>query len=135
MPRGGARPGAGRPRKSHSEPAKAKRAVKRFAAGVAPAGEKPAEAKDWPFGVEPPEVPATDTSTTPLEFLLKVMRDSKEDPRLRMEAAKTAAPYVHGKVAEIGKKGLKQDAAKDAAAGKFRAGVAPKLVAAGGKKV
>ena len=32
---------------------------------------------------------------TPLDFLLGVMRDEKQDIQLRLMAAKAAAPYVH----------------------------------------
>jgi phage terminase small subunit len=143
MPRGGARPGAGRPRKNPAPEgavaAKKKPAAKKKAAfaGVAPKGAKPASADAWPFGTAPPaEPPKADPDQTPLDYLLEVMRDPGMDDRLRMEAAKTAAPYVHGKVAEVGKKAARADAAKTTAAvGRFRAGAAPKLVAAGGKKV
>lgn len=38
---------------------------------------------------------------TPLEFLLKVMRDSKKTLDLRIDAAKAAAPYVHARLGSI----------------------------------
>lgn len=38
---------------------------------------------------------------TPLEFMLKVMRESKRDVMERLEAAKAAAPYVHPKLASV----------------------------------
>jgi hypothetical protein len=38
---------------------------------------------------------------TPLEYLLSVMRDEKEDRPVRMDAAKAAAPYIHPKLANI----------------------------------
>ena len=41
------------------------------------------------------------TGETPLEFMLKRMRDEAADPMLRFEAAKAAAPYVHPKLAAI----------------------------------
>ncbi|MEN4983013.1 terminase small subunit [Acinetobacter modestus] len=50
----------------------------------------------------------------PLEFLESVYSDSLEDMALRVNAAKAALPYVHGKVAEKGKKETKEDAAKAA---------------------
>jgi hypothetical protein len=34
---------------------------------------------------------------TPLEFLLEVMRKPGEDLALRLNAAKTAAPYLHAR--------------------------------------
>lgn len=55
----------------------------------------------------------------PLQFLIDVMNKS-DDMFLRFNAAKAALPYVHGKVAEKGKKESKADAAKTATqAGKF----------------
>src|SRR5205085_6055105 len=38
---------------------------------------------------------------TPLEYMLKVLRDENADPHQRFEAAKSAAPYVHPKLASI----------------------------------
>jgi hypothetical protein len=38
---------------------------------------------------------------TPLEYMLEVLRDVNADPRQRFEAAKSAAPYVHPKLASI----------------------------------
>lgn len=34
---------------------------------------------------------------TPLDFLLQVMRDEENDLIIRLDAAKTAAPYMHAK--------------------------------------
>ena len=55
------------------------------------------------------------------------MSEQVAEPRLRVEAAKTLMPYVHGKVAEQGKKGQKADAAKKAATGRFSQGAPPRL--------
>ena len=56
----------------------------------------------------------------PLEFLESVYSDPVEDMVLRVNAAKAALPYVHGKVAEKGKKETKADEAKQATnSGKF----------------
>lgn len=52
----------------------------------------------------------------PLQFLIDVMNKS-DDMFLRFNAAKAALPYVHGKVAEKGKKETKEDAAKKATQG------------------
>lgn len=41
------------------------------------------------------------TGETPLDFLLKVMRNAKEPMWLRAQCAKAAAPYVHPKLAQI----------------------------------
>ena len=37
---------------------------------------------------------------TPLEFMLTIMRDVTLPPRVRFEAAKAAAPYIHPKAPE-----------------------------------
>lgn len=63
----------------------------------------------------------------PRDFLLAVMNEQVAEPRLRVEAAKTLMPYVHGKVAEQGKKGQKADAAKKVSAGRFGQGAPPRL--------
>jgi hypothetical protein len=36
---------------------------------------------------------------TPLDFLIAVMRDNHQDFRVRLDAAKTAAPYCHARLA------------------------------------
>jgi phage terminase small subunit len=59
------------------------------------------------------------------------MNDSGSDAKLRVDAAKA----LLRERAEAGKKEIKQDAAKRAAAGKFAAAAPPKLVAAGGKSL
>lgn len=41
------------------------------------------------------------TGTTPLDYLLDVMRNPEEATQLRVEAAKAAAPYVHPKLANV----------------------------------
>ena len=99
---GGARPGAGRPKKDKTEELT-----------IATSGEQ-----------------------TPLEFLLAVMNDNGVADRLRLEAAKTAAQYVHPKKGESS--GKKEEAAKNrksAAGGRFGTRVPPKVVASGGKLV
>lgn len=50
----------------------------------------------------------------PLEFLKSVWKDKVEDMALRVRAAQAALPYVHGKVADKGKKENKEEAAKQA---------------------
>lgn len=61
-----------------------------------------------------------DQRDDPLEFLKSVWKDQVEDMALRVRAAQAALPYVHGKVAEKGKKETKEDAAKAATkSGKF----------------
>ena len=136
MPRGGARPGAGRPKKQPT--------TKTTTAAKKPAAKKPDPAKadaegfktnpDWPFGQERPDPPGDLSNLTPLEFLLQVMRDPSEESARRMQAAQLAAPYCHAKMGEGGKKEAKQEAAKKVAS-RFTPSAPPKLVAAGGKKV
>ena len=61
-----------------------------------------------------------DQRDDPLEFLKSVWKDPVEDMALRVRAAQAALPYVHGKVAEKGKKETKEDATKAATkSGKF----------------
>lgn len=136
MPRGGARPGAGR--KPKTPGVAAKKAAPKKAAGFAPDGKKSEDAPPgWPFGTadqSPP--PAPDLSElTPLEYLLGVVRDPLAEKKDRMQAASIAAPYCHAKKGEGGKKSEREEAAKRAGAGKFAAAAPPKLVAAGGKKL
>ena len=38
---------------------------------------------------------------SPLEFLLKVMDNRKNDLQIRMDAAKSAAPYCHQRLAQL----------------------------------
>ena len=42
-----------------------------------------------------------ESGLTPLDYLLSIMRDEKEDPAARREAAKAAAPYVHPKLSSV----------------------------------
>lgn len=65
MAHGGARKGAGRPRGS--------------------ANRKTREIADR----------AAEEGLTPLEYMLGVMRDESGTPAMRLDAAKSAAPYVH----------------------------------------
>ena len=38
---------------------------------------------------------------TPLQYMLRIMRDVKKPAEIRFEAAKAAAPYVHPKLAAV----------------------------------
>ena len=71
MARGGARPGAGRPKGRRSDKT-AERLAAIEAAGI-----------------------------TPLDYLLRLMRDGTVEPAVRLDAAKSAAPYVHPKLNAI----------------------------------
>ena len=44
---------------------------------------------------------AAQEGLTPLEFMLQVMRDEANEPRDRLSAAVSAAPYMHPKLASI----------------------------------
>lgn len=133
MPRGGARPGAGRPRKQPT----AVSAPKKPAAKQAPPKVDADGFKDdpnWPFGKQQPESPPDLSNLMPLDYLLEVMRDPTEERGRRMQAATLAAPYCHPKKGESGKKEEKAAAAKKIAS-RFTPAAPPKLVAANGQKV
>ena len=71
MPRGGKRRGAGR------KPGTPNRVTAELQAAIAASGE------------------------TPLDYMLRVMRDEGEEPSRRDDMAKAAAPYVHAKLAAV----------------------------------
>lgn len=64
-------------------------------------------------------VAAAAENLTPLEFMLRIMRDPAEDPRRRLRMAISAAPYCHPKAGEAGKKAGAEEKAKAAGSGKF----------------
>ena len=65
---------------------------------------------------------------TPLEYMLKVMNDEGEDPKLRAQMANWAAPYVHPKAdTKTGKKEQREERAKQAGNGRFTASQPPQL--------
>ena len=92
MPRGGARPGAGRPRK--------------------PVVDAPLATRAAPVRVAPGQM-------TPLEYMLSVINDVGAEDARRDRMAQAAAPYVHPKAeAEAqGKKAQRQAAAQTAERG------------------
>ena len=76
-------------------------------------------------------VPVTETLAhkDPKVFLLALMNDLEADVKLRADAAKALMPFMHQKVADVGKKDEKAQAAKKASTGKFGAAPPPlKLV-------
>lgn len=79
---------------------------------------------------DPSELSLTHTDD-PRAFLTELMNADQADLRMRLEAAKTLMPYVHGKVADQGKKEQKADAAKEAGKGKYSQGRAPLTVVKG----
>ncbi|OZI31742.1 hypothetical protein CAL29_28125 [Bordetella genomosp. 10] len=64
-------------------------------------------------------------SDDPLEFLKSVWKDDTADGKLRVDAAKAALPFVHGRIGEQGKKGAKNAAAATATTGGRFAPTAP----------
>lgn len=77
------------------------------------------------------EAPKIETGEirTPLEYMLAVMNDPKEDKELRARMAVSAAPYIHPRQGGgMGKKDEKAERAKAAGAGKFQAGRPPLAV-------
>ena len=67
-----------------------------------------------------PKKPITDLDS--LSYLQSVYNDRGEEVEVRMNAAKAALPYEHGKVAEKGKKETKADEAKATASGASKFG-------------
>ena len=136
MPRGGARPGAGRPKKQPEEAKPSKKAPAKAAPPQVDANGYKDDPK-CPFGKQPPQEPEPPpdlSNLMPLDYLLEVMRDPMEERGRRMQAATLAAPYCHPKKGEAGKKEEKAAAAKKIAS-RFSPAAPPKLVAANGQKV
>lgn len=65
---------------------------------------------------------------SPLDFLIGVMNDINQDPRLRVRAAIAAAQYKHLKRHDGGKKDEQGATARQTAKGKFAPAAPPKLV-------
>ena len=63
--------------------------------------------------------PVEQEGLTPLEYMLRVMNDPKEDSAVRRQMATVAALYVHPKAGEVSKKEDKNEKAKSAGQGKF----------------
>jgi hypothetical protein len=90
-----------------------------------------ATAADVPGGM--PDLPTTDIpmpedleSLTPLEYMLREMNHRRNDPNRRDRMAMAAAPFVHARAGDAGKKATKEAAAKEATgAGRFGARPAP----------
>ncbi|WP_136477001.1 terminase small subunit [Pseudomonas sp. DG56-2] len=67
----------------------------------------------------------------PRDFLVAVMNEQSAEPKLRVDAAKALMPYVHGKMADQGKKEARQDAAKEVGKGRYAQGKPPLSVVKG----
>jgi phage terminase small subunit len=78
---------------------------------------------------KPPAAHDDEVLTDPLKYMEGVMNDSSEDPKLRLDAAKTLASYIHAKPGEKGKKEQQEDNAKAVAGKRFAPGAPPRLVA------
>ena len=74
-----------------------------------------------------PLPPPPEPKDEPLAFLLGVMNDGEQDPRLRVRAAAAAAQYVHVEKGDGAKKDEAAEAAKEAAKGRFAASGPPRL--------
>jgi len=48
---------------------------------------------------------AAEGGITPLEYMLSVLRDEGNEMAMRMDAAKSAAPYLHAKLTSVEHKG------------------------------
>lgn len=118
MARGGARPGAGRPKSSRAVKEPAKKEARKQARD---------DAQDSGFMTGGKVL-------SPLEYMLAVMNSDEVDDGRRDRMAVAAAPFVHTKMGEGGKKEQKAEAAKEVAS-RFGRSTPPKLATAGGKKV
>ena len=92
MPRGGYRPGAGRPRGSKN----------RTTLGVMP---------------QQVQTAARELQLDPLTYMLSVMNDPAADPARRDRMAIAAAPYAHPRAGDVGKKERAEAAALEAGNG------------------
>lgn len=68
------------------------------------------------------------TFKDPKAFLEAMMNDMGEDPKLRLDAAKTLMPYVHARKGELGKKEQADAKSEKIAAGRFSRAAPPQLV-------
>lgn len=44
---------------------------------------------------------AAEAGMTPLEYMIKLYRDETLEPNLRLDAAKSAAPYIHPRLTSV----------------------------------
>lgn len=108
MGRGGARAGAGRPKKQGVARSKRLAGTKR---PTTPAATE--------IQTRATEIQTQSAGTqTPLEFMLSALNDPKLDMKFRAQMAQAAAPFVHPKAGETpgGVKAARSAAAKTAAA-------------------
>jgi hypothetical protein len=67
--------------------------------GARPGAGRPAGAPNKKTASLLEEIKAS--GQTPIEFLIEVMRDVTEEKTIRVDAAKSVAPYLHAKLASI----------------------------------
>lgn len=128
---GGARAGAGRPKKIKSG---SSNEIKSNGAGAAVkvALEKQAHGGALKRSTAAPvEAPDLDM----LQLLKEIALGRLDATASQVRAAVAAVQYTHTKKGDGGKKDDQAENAKKAGAGKFAAAAPPKLVAAGGKKI
>lgn len=68
---------------------------------------------------QPPDAGLLIVADDPLDFMRALVMDVSEDPKLRLEAAKALAPYLHAKKGETGKKEERQQAAEGVKGGRY----------------
>ena len=117
---GGARPGAGRPKKVKPEDAV------EVSLEAQPHGGALKRSKETPV-----EIPERDM----LQLLKDIALGVVPATSLQVRAAIAAVQYTHTKKGDGGKKEEASEKAKKAGTGKFAAAAAPRLAAANGKKV
>jgi hypothetical protein len=147
--RGGARPGAGRPKGRKDKPKetaftlKARELAEHYKAlqdkarkGVKPSAAETqrlhtlsaelASALDDQRGGKEAEL----EDILPLDLMLRYMRDPREDKEFRVRLATAAAPYIHARKGEAGtgKKDEAAERARQAGQGTFAAGRPPLAV-------
>lgn len=118
MARGGARLGAGRPKIGRTAKEPAKKESRKQSRDDSSAGT----------------FSTGGAKLSPLEYMLLVMNSDEVDDGRRDRMAVAAAPFVHTKMGEGGKKEQKDEAAKKVAS-RFAPSAPPKLAAAGGKRI
>lgn len=97
-------------------------AAPKAAPEVAAASQPEAKKEDSPAlatKTPPPDPGPLIVADDPLEFMRALVGDVSEDPKLRLEAAKALAPYLHAKKGETGKKEERQLAAESVKAGRY----------------
>ena len=122
MARGGYRPGAGRKKAPQKSDAATVKKIPRKKAVVTIAEEPTATDAAGP---QPQQIKQLLAQCSPLAYMLNVMNDPCADDDRRDRMAVNAAPYIHSKRGEMGKKDTQSAAAKKAGSGRFAQGAPP----------